>query len=86
MSLSEVAATGDRIKTLEATRDYLAKAIEECHSDRDRAALVARFMDCVDRIDGIKPDETETAAERIKRRAEERRAAAQEAVEGSESG
>jgi hypothetical protein len=82
MSLSEVAKNGNRIETLTALRDYLAKALDECESDRDKASLSLRLMDCINQLEGIQPVDTETAAERIKRRAEERRAAA----EGSQSG
>lgn len=83
MSLREVAEKGDRIETLTALRDYLANALDECQSDRDRASISGRLMDCLDKLDGILPVEMETPAERIKRRAEDRRAAAQEATEGA---
>lgn len=86
MSLSDVAKNGDRIETLTALRDYLAKSLDECESDRDRAALTRQFVDVVNQLDGIKPPEQETAAERIARRAEERRAAAQKATGADESG
>lgn len=85
MSLSEIARTGDRMKTLEALRNYLAEALDQCDSDRDKASLSLRLIDCINEIDGFNEDEEETAAERIKRRAEERRAAAQEATGGAVS-
>lgn len=81
MLLRDIAQKGDRIETLTALRDYLANALDECQSDRDKASLSLRLIDCINLIDGHIPEAEETAAERIQRQASERRAAAQDASE-----
>ena len=53
MNLAETAAEGDRLKTLTALRDYLAKALDDTDSARDQASLSARLMDVLAQIDEI---------------------------------
>lgn len=55
MSLSEVAQTGDQLRTLEALRDYLARALDVTGSARDQAALAARLTDVLARIAELTP-------------------------------
>lgn len=54
-SLASVASTGSTLDVLVALRDYLAKALDECDSDRDRASLTARFREVVLNIDELRP-------------------------------
>ena len=53
--LEQVARRGDRLKSLEALRDYLARSLDETESARDRAALAARFADVLAQIDELAP-------------------------------
>lgn len=55
MSLERVARDGDRLKTLQALRDYLAKALDDTASGRDQAALAARLADVLAQIAEIEP-------------------------------
>lgn len=50
MSLRDVAAEGDELKTLVRLRDDLAAQLDCCESQRDYAALSLRFMDLLERI------------------------------------
>jgi len=45
MSLAKTAATGNYIKTLEATRNKIAEALESTTSARDIASLSKRLTD-----------------------------------------
>lgn len=56
MSLIDVAAQGDRRKTLEALRDVLASSILEADADK-RASLAARLTDVLGQIDALSPPE-----------------------------
>lgn len=58
-SLATVARTGDRLKTLEALRDYLAEALDETVSARDQASLSARLIEVTAAIADLKPPEKE---------------------------
>lgn len=55
MSLERAAHEGDRLKTLYALRDYLARALDATQSGRDQAALAARFADVLTQIAEIEP-------------------------------
>ncbi len=58
-SLATVAATGSRLDTLRALRDYLADALDSCVSARDQAALSARLTDVLAQIEDLTPPEEE---------------------------
>ena len=57
MSLEHVAKEGDRLKTLRALRDYLARALDDSQSARDQAALAARMTDVLIQIQDLTPPE-----------------------------
>lgn len=59
MSLESVAAGESRLETLRELRTYLARALDECVSARDQAALSARLMDVLTQIDELKTDDDE---------------------------
>lgn len=53
--LIESAHSGDRLKTLEALRDLLARQISECDSMRDTAALSNQLRATLTEIDQLAP-------------------------------
>lgn len=59
MSLERVAKSGDRLQTLRALRDYLARALDETASARDQAALSARLSDVLIQIQELTPPSEE---------------------------
>jgi hypothetical protein len=54
MSLSDVAAKGNRVATLEAIRDILAISIVAADPEK-QAPLVARMTDVLEQIDRLTP-------------------------------
>jgi len=54
MSLPEAAASGSRLRTLEALRDVLAVSIVEAEPDK-RAPLAARLSEVLEQIDKLTP-------------------------------
>lgn len=52
-SLSEVSPSGNRLDTLRALRDELARWMDETDSARDRAALSLRFVGVLEQIEQI---------------------------------
>lgn len=79
MSLSEAAATGDRITALRALRERLAADLDECTSMRDVASLSQRLMDVLAQIDelggGVKVEAPKTGLSRFEEKLRERSAA-----------
>lgn len=59
MSLEHVAKTGNRLDTLRALRDYLARALDETASARDQASLAARLSDVLIQIQELTPPSEE---------------------------
>lgn len=57
MSLEHVAKSGDRLATLRALRDYLARALDDTDSARDQASLSARLTDVLIQIQDLTPPE-----------------------------
>lgn len=53
MSLSESAASGDRLRTLRDLRDMLAVQIDGCDSNRDFVALSGRFQSVLAEISDL---------------------------------
>lgn len=53
--LERVAHNGDRLETLRALRDYLAKALDGASSGRDQAALAQRLADVLAQISELEP-------------------------------
>lgn len=53
--LYEAVSTNDRRETLVALRNTIAKAIDDCESGRDIAALSKRLMEVIAEIDAL-PD------------------------------
>lgn len=51
--LAAVAAEGDRKATLEALRDVLATAIDDCPPPRDLAALSRRLLEVLSELEGL---------------------------------
>lgn len=62
-SLASVAASGSRLDTLRALRDYLADALDQTASARDQAALSARLTDVLAQIEDLTPPEEESRDE-----------------------
>lgn len=56
MSIESTASKGDRLDTLRALRDRLAKKIDETESGRDIAALASRLTDVLIQIDALESD------------------------------
>ncbi|MBQ9005345.1 MAG: hypothetical protein IJ092_03110 [Atopobiaceae bacterium] len=54
-SVTEAAASGNRLDTLVALRDSIARAIDSEPSGRDVAALSKRLMEVMDEIEAL-PD------------------------------
>ncbi|MCZ1070810.1 hypothetical protein [Rhodococcus sp. A5(2022)] len=54
-ALAIAAASGDRLKALEALRDRLAREIEACESSRDVAALSRQLTDVLKQIEDLAP-------------------------------
>lgn len=88
-SLTDAAASGDRLKTLEALRDSLAAEIEAFDGSRaggTTAALAARMVDVLEQIEALKPPERKgTALDQLadRRRARGAATASVDAPEGS---
>lgn len=57
MSLTESAASGNRLATLNDLRDLLAGRVDECDSLRDLASLSGRLQAVLAEIDELKPKE-----------------------------
>lgn len=75
VNLADVVKTGTRKQILEALRDYLADALDNCGSDRDRAPLSRQLLEVTNQLAVDEVPAEETAADAIAREAEERRAA-----------
>lgn len=84
--LTDVVKTGTRKEILEALRDYLADALDNCNSDRDRAPLSRQLLEVTNQLAAYEVPSEETTADAIAREAEERRAAGQKATGADESG
>lgn len=56
-TLLSSARRGDRLATLTALRDTIARTIQNCDSGRDIAALSKRLMEVMDEIEQLKPPE-----------------------------
>lgn len=57
--LADVAARGDRLETLRALRDRLAREIDLTASARDVAALSNRLTDVLEQIEDLTHDDGE---------------------------
>ncbi len=60
--------SGDRRRALEAVRDDLARRLAECESGRDAAALAARLLDTMDRLEALPAPKEGTALDELARR------------------
>jgi hypothetical protein len=72
VTLSGVAAEGDRVDTLRRLRDRLCDQIDRTDSSRDLASLSRQLTDVLRQIDGAgreNPDEDATFDELARRRA-----------------
>lgn len=74
MSLSEAAATGRRLDTLEQLRDVLARQIESTDSGRDVAALSRQLTLVLAEIAELAPTDEVDAVDEIAARRNARRA------------
>ena len=59
VSLEHIAKSGDRLYTLRALRDYLARALDDTDSARDQASLSARLTDVLIQIQELTPPNEE---------------------------
>lgn len=73
MSLHEVIATGDLLKSLEGIRDQIAVDLDACESMRDRVALYLRLESVLARIEEAKPDAKGDVVDEIAARRSARR-------------
>lgn len=64
----EVVARGELRASLEAFRDLLAGEIEASDSGRDKAALSARLLDVLTRLDGMPAPAEGTALDELAKR------------------
>lgn len=69
MSLEATARDGDRLRTLRALRDRLAREIDETRSARDVAALSRQLTEVLAEIDDLAPPvkEVDPLASLVKR-------------------
>lgn len=54
MSITEAAASEDRLKALTELRNLIAKRLDMCNSDRDIAALSRQFVQITAEIEELK--------------------------------
>jgi hypothetical protein len=74
-SVEQAVLTGDRLKSITALRDKLARAIDECESLRDLPPLSARLSDVLIQIEALSPKvEVGDAVDEITARRAARRA------------
>lgn len=78
--LGDIASEGDRVKTLEALRDRLARQIDDCEP-RDLAPLARRLEAVLAEIDGLKEFDDGDLDDELERR----RLAKQGGVAGTSS-
>lgn len=72
--IGEVAASGDRLATLEALRDRLAREIDAGPEPRDLASLSRRLEAVLEQIDGLKDGSEDDAVDELRRKRAERMA------------
>lgn len=73
-SLVDSAGSGDRLVTLRALRDWLARALDECVSLRDGAALAGRLQSVLEEIAKVEgPKEVGDGIDEIAERRSARR-------------
>jgi hypothetical protein len=58
-SVTAASRTDDRVRTLVALRDTLARAVDNCDSLRDLSSLSARLTDVLEQIESLRPSEQE---------------------------
>lgn len=58
MSVEDAAVSGNQLKTLEATRDRLAQAIDESTSAMGIASLAKQLQEVLSRIEELTPKNT----------------------------
>jgi uncharacterized protein HemX len=77
-SIPEAVAKNELLPGLQAVRDQIAADLEACAAMRDRAALYARLVDVLARIDELAPaiPKGDTVDEIARRRADRRASAA----------
>ena len=76
MSLVDAAATGERLKVLEALRDRLAREVDECASARDVSSLQKGLRETLLEIEdlrGASAEKPKTALDELMARREGRR-------------
>ena len=67
--LIDAARSGDRRATLEALRDKLAAAVQDCESGRDVAALSKRLMEVMNELDSMPQQKADSPLARARRNA-----------------
>lgn len=72
-NVSDAVSSGKRIESLKALADKLAELIDASDSPRDVAALSLRLMKTLEQIEQLAPTKKETAAEKRKRQAQEKK-------------
>lgn len=75
MSITEVAATGDRLAILQVLRNRLAADLDEAVEPRDVAALALRLTDVLEQIESMPTSRQVSAADEIAERRAARRGA-----------
>lgn len=73
MTIADVAAGDDRLKTLIALRDRLAGDLDEAFEPRDVAVLSLRLTDVLEQIDAMPQSREVCAADEIAARRAQRR-------------
>lgn len=77
MSLKEAASSGNRLKTLEALRDFLAENLDDCESKRDIASMTTRLESVLEQIEKLEgPKSAGDGIDEIAQRRAARRASA----------
>lgn len=75
--VSEIAESGNRLATLRALRDRLAREIDRDPEPRDLAALSSRLEKVLAEIDGLSGPEEHDAVDELRRKRAERLAGAE---------
>ena len=74
-TITEALTSGDQVEVLKAEADLVGRALDSSNSDRDIASLSLRLLNIMERLEEIAPQKKETAVEKRKREAAEKKAA-----------
>lgn len=73
-TITEALTSGDQVEVLKAEADLVGRALDSSNSDRDIASLSLRLLNIMERLEEVSPQKKETAVEKRKREAAEKKA------------